>query len=141
MPRSPTKVIAWTPNLALTLLICVAKVCGSWVLPGNTSIETGWPSSSQSKPMTIWRLPFLPSRQFPCTCGAQGLCDPQASGDVVHGPHGPKRHPLLQGDRVLDGPKVLQILLVAQRQTQRFDLRGGTMTDIGNRAVEDLAVG
>ena len=36
---------------------------------------------------------------------------------------------------------MLQLLLVAQRQPQRFDLRGGTLTDIGNRAVEDLAVG
>src|SRR6516165_4463644 len=60
--RSPTKVISVTPNRALTLLICAAKVCGSCVLPGKTSIETGWPSSSQSKPRTIWRLPFLPSR-------------------------------------------------------------------------------
>ena len=29
---------------------------------------------------------------------------------------------------------------MSQRQPQRFDLRSGTMTDIGNRAVEDLAV-
>jgi|SoiMetStandDraft_2_1073263.scaffolds.fasta_scaffold41900_2 hypothetical protein len=37
--------------------------------------------------------------------------------------------------------QVLERLLVAQRQPQPFDLRSGTMTDIGNRAVEDLAVG
>jgi hypothetical protein len=48
---------------------------------------------------------------------------------------------LLQGDRVLAGPKVFQILLVAQRQPYGFDLRGGTLAEIGNRAVEDLAVG
>ena len=83
----------------------------------------------------------LPQRQFPCTGRAQGLFDPQASGDLVDGPHRPKRQPLLQGDRVLDGPKVCQLFLVAQRQPYGFDLRGGTLTEIGNRAVEDLAVG
>ena len=36
---------------------------------------------------------------------------------------------------------MLQRLLVAQRQPQRFDLHGGTMTDIRNGAVEYLAVG
>ena len=30
---------------------------------------------------------------------------------------------------------------MSQRQPQRFDLRSGTLTDIGNRAVEDLAIG
>jgi len=40
-------------------------------------------------------------------------------------------------NRILNSPQVLQSLLVAQR----FDLRSETMTDIGNRAVEDLAVG
>ena len=83
----------------------------------------------------------LPQGQFPCTCGAQGLFDPQASSDVVHGPHGTKRHSLLQRDRVLDGPQVLQVLLVAQCQAHRLDLCGGTMTEIRNRTVEDLAVG
>src|SRR5215510_5609701 len=60
---------------------------------------------------------------------------------MVHGPYRTKRHPLLQRERVLDGPKVLQVLLMAHRQPHRFDLRSGTMTDIGNRAVEDLPVG
>src|SRR5467141_4431045 len=32
-------------------------------------------------------------------------------------------------------------VIVPQRQSHRFDLRGGTMTDIGKCAVEDLAVG
>ena len=36
---------------------------------------------------------------------------------------------------------MLQVLFVAQRQPHRFDLSRGTLTDIGNRAVEDLAVG
>src|SRR5439155_23452203 len=54
---------------------------------------------------------------------------------------GTNRQSLLQGDRVLDSPQLRQRLLVAQRQSYGFDLRGGTMTDIGNRAVEDFAVG
>jgi hypothetical protein len=83
----------------------------------------------------------LPQRQFPCTGCAQGLFDPQASGDVVDRPHGTKREPLFQRDRVLDGPQMLQRVLVAQRQPNGLDLRSGTLTDIGNRAVEDLAVG
>jgi hypothetical protein len=83
----------------------------------------------------------LPQCQFPVTGGAQGLFDPQASRDVVHGPHGTKREPLLQRDRVLDSAQVLQVLLVSQCQPQRCDLRFGTMTHIGNRAVEDLAIG
>src|SRR5882762_6016662 len=58
MPRSPTKVISVAPNLLLTFVSCAATVRGSWVLPGNTSMETGWPSSSQSKPMTICIFPF-----------------------------------------------------------------------------------
>ena len=49
----------------------------------------------------------LPQRQLPFAGRAQRLFDPQASRDVVHGPHRTKRQPLLQGDRVLDGPKVL----------------------------------
>src|SRR5262252_168384 len=59
---------------------------------------------------------------------------------MVHSPDRTEGHPLFQRDRVLPGPQVLQILLVAQRQPQCLDLRSGTMTDIGNRAVEDLAV-
>ena len=83
----------------------------------------------------------LPQRQFPCAGRAQGLFDPQASRDVVHGPHSTKRQPLLQRDRVLDGPKVLEIPLVSQCQPDRFDLCLGTMTDIRNSPVEDLTVG
>ena len=55
----------------------------------------------------------LPQRQFPCAGRAQRLWYPQASGDVVHGPHGTKRRPLFQRDRVLEGPEVLQRLLMA----------------------------
>src|SRR4029434_11329769 len=42
---------------------------------------------------------------------------------------------------VLDGPQVLEVVLVSQRQPHRFYFSGATMTDIGNRAVEDLPVG
>ena len=59
---------------------------------------------------------------------------------MVHSPDRPKRQPLFQRDCVLDVSQVLPVLLVAQRQPQRCDLRSGTMTDIGNRAVEDLPV-
>ena len=83
----------------------------------------------------------LPQRQWPFTGRAEGRGDPQAPGAVVYSPHGAKRPPLLQGDRVLDGPKVFQILVVAQRQPYCFDLRGGTLTEMGHRAVADLAVG
>jgi len=48
---------------------------------------------------------------------------------------------VLQRDRVLDGPQVLQLPLVSQGKPDRFDLGLGTMTDIGKCAVEDLAVG
>jgi hypothetical protein len=35
---------------------------------------------------------------------------------------------------------VCQLFLVAQRQPYGFDLGGGTLTEIGNRTVEDLPV-
>jgi hypothetical protein len=41
----------------------------------------------------------------------------------------------------VDSPQVLQGLLVSQRQPHRCNLRLGTMTDIGNGAMEDFAVG
>ena len=59
-----------------------------------------------------------------------------AWSDVVHRPQGTKRHSLFQRDRVLDGPKVLKRLLVPQG----CDLGLGTMTDIRNGTMEDLAV-
>src|SRR5262249_16067901 len=83
----------------------------------------------------------LPQRQFSCTGRAQGLVDPSASGDLVYGPHRTKRHALFQRDRVLDGPKVLQRLLVPQCKAHGLDLCLGTMTRIRNGAMEDLAVG
>jgi len=83
----------------------------------------------------------LPQCQLPFAGRTQRLFDPQASSDVVHSPDRTKGQPLLQRDRVLDSPQVLQCPLVAQRQPQCLDLRSGTMTNIGNRAVEDLAVG
>jgi hypothetical protein len=83
----------------------------------------------------------VPQRQFACACRAQRLGDPQASGDVVHGPHRTKRRPLLQRDRVLDGPQVLQLPLVSQGKPDRFDLGLGTMAHSRQGAVEDLAVG
>src|SRR5712691_6651240 len=83
----------------------------------------------------------LPQRQFPFAGCAKSLFYPQASGDVVHGPHGTKRHPLLQCDRVLDGPKVLELSLMSQGKPHRFDLRLGTMAHIRNGAMEYLAVG
>jgi hypothetical protein len=54
-------------------------------------------------------------------------------------PH--QKTPLAATGSRLEGPQVLQGLLGAQRQPHRFDLSGGTMTDIGHRAVEDLPVG
>ena len=36
---------------------------------------------------------------------------------------------------------MLEVRLVSQRQPQCLDLRSGTMTAIGNRAVEALAIG
>ena len=39
-----------------------AKVDVSAVLPAKTSTDKGQPCSSHSRPMTIWRLPCLPSR-------------------------------------------------------------------------------
>ena len=48
---------------------------------------------------------------------------------------------MLQRHGILDGPKVLQVLLVSQRQPQRCDLSGGTLTEMGKRAVEDLPIG
>src|SRR5262245_29272717 len=83
----------------------------------------------------------LPQRQLPFAGWAQRLLYPYASRDVVHGPHRPKREPLLQRDGVLDGPQVFEVVLVAQRQPHRFYFSGGTMTDIGNRAVENLPIG
>src|SRR5438270_666006 len=57
------------------------------------------------------------------------------------GPHGTKSEPLLQRDRIRDGPQVLKVLLVSQCQPHRGDLCLGTMTDMRNRTMEDLAVG
>jgi hypothetical protein len=84
---------------------------------------------------------YLPQRQFPFACCAQRLCYPQASSHVVDRPYRTKRQPLLQRHGILDCPQVLQVLLVSQRQPHRFDLSSRTLTDIGNRAVEDLTVG
>ena len=83
----------------------------------------------------------LPQGQFPFAGRAQRFFYAQASGDVVHSPHGPKREPLLQRDRILEGPQMLQLPLVAQCQPQRCNLRLGTMTDIRNGAMEYFAVG
>jgi hypothetical protein len=81
-----------------------------------------------------------PQRQLPCTGCAQGPCDPQAAGDVVASPYRTKRPPWLHRDRVRDSPQGLQGLLVAPRPPQGRELRRGTRTDIGKRAVEALAV-
>src|SRR6516165_3050228 len=83
----------------------------------------------------------LPQRQLPFAGRAQRLFYPQASRDVVHGPHRTKRHSLLQRDRVLDGPKMLEVLLVSQGKPHGCDFCLGTMTDIRNGPMEDLAVG
>jgi len=39
IPRSPTKVTRWQPKRWLALRTCAPKVCGSWVLPRNTSVR------------------------------------------------------------------------------------------------------
>jgi hypothetical protein len=83
----------------------------------------------------------LPQGEFAVARCPKRLLDPQTPCHVVDGPDRSEGQALFQYDCVLDGPQVLQLLLVAQRQPQRFDLRGGAMTDIGNRAVEDLAMG
>jgi len=51
--RSPTKVTRSAPKRAAALLSCEEKVLTSEVLPGNTSIDSGRPSASASRPMTI----------------------------------------------------------------------------------------
>src|SRR5262249_54618896 len=104
-------------------------------------MRRGEPYGGEARALSDDAGDHVPQRQLPCTGRAQGLCDPQASGDVVDGPHGTKRQPWLQGARVLDGPEVFQLLLVSQRQPYGVDLRGGTRTEIGNGAVEDLAGG
>src|SRR5262245_2950264 len=83
----------------------------------------------------------LPQRHLPFTGCAQGLFEPQASRDLVYGPYSPKRQPLPQSDRILESPQVLQVLLVAQSQAERLDLRRRTLTDIRNGTMEDLAMG
>ena len=82
----------------------------------------------------------VPQRQCPCTGCAQGPCEPHASGDVVASPYSTKRPPWLHRARVRESPQGLQGLLVAPRPPQGRELRRGTLTDIGQRAVEDLAV-
>ena len=63
----------------------------------------------------------VPQCQLPCAGRPQRLCAPQASSDVVHSPDRTKGPSLVQRDRVLDSPQVLQGLLVAQRQPQCLD--------------------
>ena len=83
----------------------------------------------------------VPPRQLPCPGRVQGLVDPHTSGEVIHGPPGPNRPPVLQGERVLESPQGLPGRRGSQRQPPRVALRGGTRTDSGPRAGEDRAVG
>src|SRR5262249_31181632 len=83
----------------------------------------------------------LPQGQFPCARRPQRLLYPSASGHVVHRPYRSKGQPLLEEERVGARAQVFQVLLVAQSQAERLDLRRRTLTDIGNGAMEDLAVG
>ena len=62
MPRSPTKVTRSAPKRLAALLNCEENVLTSDVLPLKTSIDSGRPSASASRPITIWRLPDLRSR-------------------------------------------------------------------------------
>jgi hypothetical protein len=50
MPRSPTKHTRASPNRVLSLVIWVARVLGSAVLPSNTSIAIGIPAGEHSSP-------------------------------------------------------------------------------------------
>ena len=48
---------------------------------------------------------------------------------------------MLEEERVGERAQVCPVFLVAQSQAERFDLRRSTMIDMGNGAMEDLAVG
>ena len=50
------------PKRAAALLSCEENVLTSDVLPANSSIDDGRPSTSHRRPITIWRLPDLRSR-------------------------------------------------------------------------------
>ena len=83
----------------------------------------------------------LPQGPLPCARRPQRWRSPQASGHVVHRPDRPKGHPVLEEERVGERAQVCPVFLVAQSQAERFDLRRSTRTDMGNGALEDLAVG
>ena len=53
MPRSPTSATCESLKRRLSLSICSRIVCGSLVLPSNTSTATGVPSGAHSNPYTI----------------------------------------------------------------------------------------
>src|SRR4249920_544422 len=53
MPRSPTSATCDSLKRRLSLSICLRIVCGSLVLPSNTSTATGVPSGAHSNPYTI----------------------------------------------------------------------------------------
>jgi hypothetical protein len=63
MPRSPTMTILFSPNVPCTASRISVKAAGSAVLPSKTRTATGLPSGSVSRPYSICRLPFLPSRE------------------------------------------------------------------------------
>src|ERR1700735_1115289 len=59
MPRAPTKVPRSTPKRAAALLSCEENVLTSDVLPANSSIDSGRPSTSHKRPIARWGLPDL----------------------------------------------------------------------------------
>jgi hypothetical protein len=71
MPRSPTSATCDSLKRRLILSICSRIVCGSLVLPSNTSTATGVPSGAHVNPYTIGRAddpsaqPRAPERQQP----------------------------------------------------------------------------
>ena len=65
MPRSPTNITRSSPKRSRSLATCGATVLGSAVEPSKTSTATGQPADVHSRPKTICKVPFLPSRLCP----------------------------------------------------------------------------
>src|ERR1019366_5770313 len=62
MPRSPTTTTRLSLKRSFSLLIWLATVAGSAVLPSNTSTAPGHPSEAHTNPMTSCGLgPFVPA--------------------------------------------------------------------------------
>jgi hypothetical protein len=71
IPRSPTKISSFIPNLSRTTEIASAQDLESDVFPGNTRTATGLPSASVSSPYSICSVPRLRSREYPRAASSQ----------------------------------------------------------------------